>query len=333
MTVGVGIVGCGLIGRKRAGDLPAAMRLVGCFDVDAEPAGRVRPPTAGDGSRPHPRWRTSSRARRRSTWSSWPPCTTSLARVALAALRAGKHVLIEKPGAIDRQRLAPRSVTSPPDSACEVRVGYNHRFHPSFAKLRELRRRRDDGPLLFVRARYGHGGRLGYEQEWRADRDRLRWRRARRPGLATSSTSSAPSSATSTSPSPSCPPLFWHDGRRGQRVPRPRARGQGASPGCTRRGPSGRTSSRSRSCSSGPRSRSTASAAATARSASRSTRCAADGPAAGHDVGVAAGRRLLARRARRRPRRDPRSTGARSRRLDRRRHRRRSRSSRRHIAR
>ena len=26
------------------------------------------------------------------------------------------------------------------------------------------------GPLMFVRARYGHGGRLGYEQEWRADR-------------------------------------------------------------------------------------------------------------------------------------------------------------------
>src|SRR5260370_3190054 len=26
------------------------------------------------------------------------------------------------------------------------------------------------GPLLFVRGRYGHGGRLGYEREWRADR-------------------------------------------------------------------------------------------------------------------------------------------------------------------
>ena len=24
------------------------------------------------------------------------------------------------------------------------------------------------GELMFLRARYGHGGRLGYEQEWRA---------------------------------------------------------------------------------------------------------------------------------------------------------------------
>ena len=25
------------------------------------------------------------------------------------------------------------------------------------------------GPLLYIRGRYGHGGRLGYEREWRAD--------------------------------------------------------------------------------------------------------------------------------------------------------------------
>ena len=27
------------------------------------------------------------------------------------------------------------------------------------------------GPLMFVRGRYGHGGRVGYEREWRADPD------------------------------------------------------------------------------------------------------------------------------------------------------------------
>ena len=63
-------------------------------------------------------------------------------------------------------------MTWPSHRGLTVRVGYNHRFHPSFAKLRELRGRRDDGRLLFVRARYGHGGRLGYEHEWRADRAR-----------------------------------------------------------------------------------------------------------------------------------------------------------------
>jgi predicted dehydrogenase len=50
-----------------------------------------------------------------------------------------------------------------------VRVGFNHRFHPGVQRLHQLLTERDGGPLLYVRARYGHGGRLGYEQEWRAD--------------------------------------------------------------------------------------------------------------------------------------------------------------------
>jgi len=50
-----------------------------------------------------------------------------------------------------------------------VRVGFNHRYHRAFRKARTLF---DDGVLgemMFIRARYGHGGRIGYEQEWRAD--------------------------------------------------------------------------------------------------------------------------------------------------------------------
>ena len=48
-------------------------------------------------------------------------------------------------------------------------MSYNHRFHPAFVKARELLEAGVVGPLLFVRARYGHGGRKGYDREWRAD--------------------------------------------------------------------------------------------------------------------------------------------------------------------
>ena len=50
-----------------------------------------------------------------------------------------------------------------------MRIGFNHRRHRAF---RDARRLIDDGalgPLMFVRARYGHGGRVGYDKEWRAD--------------------------------------------------------------------------------------------------------------------------------------------------------------------
>jgi predicted dehydrogenase len=50
-----------------------------------------------------------------------------------------------------------------------VRVGFNHRHHPALRKAREIAEAGSLGPLLFVRGRYGHGGRLGYEKEWRAD--------------------------------------------------------------------------------------------------------------------------------------------------------------------
>ncbi len=50
-----------------------------------------------------------------------------------------------------------------------VRVGFNHRYHPAFREARQLVDRGALGPLMFVRGRYGHGGRVGYDREWRAD--------------------------------------------------------------------------------------------------------------------------------------------------------------------
>jgi predicted dehydrogenase len=49
-----------------------------------------------------------------------------------------------------------------------VKVGFNHRFHPAIARaVAEVSSGRH-GELMFLRARYGHGGRVGYESEWRA---------------------------------------------------------------------------------------------------------------------------------------------------------------------
>jgi predicted dehydrogenase len=50
-----------------------------------------------------------------------------------------------------------------------VWVGFNHRFHPAIQKAREIVNAGALGPLMFIRARYGHGGRPGYDREWRAD--------------------------------------------------------------------------------------------------------------------------------------------------------------------
>ncbi len=50
-----------------------------------------------------------------------------------------------------------------------VRAGYNHRFHPALQQARRIFESGALGPLMFIRGRYGHGGRVGYDREWRAD--------------------------------------------------------------------------------------------------------------------------------------------------------------------
>jgi len=94
---------------------------------------------------------------------------TELVPIALQAVQSGHHVLIEKPGGMslkDIERL--RSAVDLADVV--VHVGYNHRFHPSLLKAKAIIDSNRFGGLLWMRGRYGHGGRLGYEKEWRANR-------------------------------------------------------------------------------------------------------------------------------------------------------------------
>ena len=53
----------------------------------------------------------------------------------------------------------------------KICVGFNHRFHESFLEIKQELEKKDFGELMFIRGRYGHGGRLGYEKEWRANKD------------------------------------------------------------------------------------------------------------------------------------------------------------------
>jgi predicted dehydrogenase len=92
----------------------------------------------------------------------------SLAEITRGAIEAGRHVLVEKPAA----RYASEIVDLPAladAKGVRVHVGFNHRYHRAFRKARQLVDQGALGPLMFLRARYGHGGRVGYDREWRAD--------------------------------------------------------------------------------------------------------------------------------------------------------------------
>ncbi len=158
------IIGCGLIGRKRAASMQPGQLLYAC-DLDVARAAELARSHAG--CRPLTDYNEvladpAVNAVIISTLNG------ALAPIALAAVRAGKHVLVEKPGALNALHL--RAVESAAaKTAVKVRLGYNHRFHPALQKARELADSGALGPLMFLRGRYGHGGRKGYDREWRAD--------------------------------------------------------------------------------------------------------------------------------------------------------------------
>ena len=161
MTMRWGVIGCGLIGHKRA-KLLAAGSLIAC--TDADPA-RAIAMAKQFSCETLPDWKQLIA---RPDIDAVNVCTThdALAPITLAAVQAGKHVLVEKPAALHAADIPPIQAAAA-KSGARVRVGFNHRFHPAFLKARELVDAGELGELMFVRARYGHGGRVGYEKEWR----------------------------------------------------------------------------------------------------------------------------------------------------------------------
>jgi predicted dehydrogenase len=165
--LGIGIVGCGMIGQKRAKALGDGGRLVACADIDANRAGNL---AKGSGAKVFRDWRELV----------WLPevdvvvistLHDSLAAITLAAIEAGKHILVEKPAARSASELEP-VMTAAGKKGVKVHVGFNHRYHRSLRKAKEIFDSGALGELMFIRARYGHGGRIGYDKEWRAKPER-----------------------------------------------------------------------------------------------------------------------------------------------------------------
>jgi predicted dehydrogenase len=158
----VAIVGCGLIGAKRAQALGELDEIVGCHDVSA-PAREAF--SAAHGT---PAFETLP-----ALLETGPDVVIvavthdALAATAELALEAGASVLVEKPAGIGVAQID-RLTAAEARSGRRVKVGFNHRFHPALARAAAEVHGGEHGALMFLRGRYGHGGRIGYDREWRA---------------------------------------------------------------------------------------------------------------------------------------------------------------------
>jgi len=165
MVMRIAIIGCGLIGHKRAAAI-GEHSLMAVADTNLARAERLAAQFSGVTVTTD--WQKIVRS---PDVDAVIVATTNdaLANITLGALEQGKHVLVEKPAARSPQELLPvRAAAS--HGGLIVKVGFNHRFHPALEKARQIFDAGGIGPLMYLRARYGHGGRLGYDREWRADR-------------------------------------------------------------------------------------------------------------------------------------------------------------------
>jgi predicted dehydrogenase len=157
------IVGCGSIGAKRAAALTPGDELLGCYDVNAQASQSLAD-----------RYGARACATLEELLELDPDVVLvatvhdQLANIAERALMAGAHVLVEKPAGLSTAQVD-RLIECQRTSGQLVKVGFNHRFHPGLARAAEEVHSGRHGALMHLRARYGHGGRPGYDREWRAD--------------------------------------------------------------------------------------------------------------------------------------------------------------------
>tara|TARA_B100000519_G_C14260974_1_gene447959 strand:- start:13205 stop:14203 length:999 start_codon:yes stop_codon:yes gene_type:complete len=162
---GIGIIGCGLIGYKRAANIDGNSKIKIFCDVNLEKAKTLSKEFGGNCTTD---WRQVIEAEDVDIVII-STVHNILADIALYCVELGKPVLIEKPGAC-RPRELDELIEVSKNNNIQVHVGYNHRFHPAFLKAKEIINNDIIGETYFIRAHYGHGGRIGYENEWRADK-------------------------------------------------------------------------------------------------------------------------------------------------------------------
>jgi predicted dehydrogenase len=168
MSFNIAIVGAGLIGRKRALALKRIKEAKLTVIVDVVPERAESLAREFDCN-----WGTEwQKVISRNDIDIVIVATVNkyLAEISIRSLENKKHVLCEKPlGRNVEESLKILKVSI--KNKVVLKVGFNHRFHPAIEKAKEIVEKGEIGKIMFFRCRYGHGGRSGYEREWRANKE------------------------------------------------------------------------------------------------------------------------------------------------------------------
>jgi predicted dehydrogenase len=169
MAINVALIGCGLIGKKRAAQIAKdfSSHLVVAVDIDDQNTKFLQ---TEYGCEILSDWQTAVWLSAIDTVIISTPNHLT-ADIAVQALLAGKNILVEKPfGRNVEESKKILDAAKRFGKFLVVKTGFNHRFHPAIFQAKQFLDSGKIGKLLSIRARYGHGGRPGMEKEWRASK-------------------------------------------------------------------------------------------------------------------------------------------------------------------
>tara|TARA_B100001175_G_C19499744_1_gene637398 strand:- start:799 stop:1785 length:987 start_codon:yes stop_codon:yes gene_type:complete len=159
----IGIVGCGLIGSKRAHSINSRDKLISVCDLNIIKAKKL---SSQFSCSHYSNYKEMINKEDLDIIIISTP-NFMIKEVALFALKNGKHVLSEKPlGKNYKESQELENCASKNNTI--LYTGFNHRFHPSVLKAKEIIEKGEIGKLIHIHGHYGHGGRPGMEKEWRS---------------------------------------------------------------------------------------------------------------------------------------------------------------------
>jgi predicted dehydrogenase len=158
----IGIIGCGLIGTKRALNLLKEHKLVSCFDFNQKKSKLFSKKFKCSSERSIDRIIKNNKIKLVivATYHS------SLFQITKKAMLHDKFVMVEKPASINVSQIKSLLKIEKIRNS-KVKVGFNHRYLQSIIKAKKIIEEKYLGNILYIRSRYGHGGRINYQNEWR----------------------------------------------------------------------------------------------------------------------------------------------------------------------
>ena len=160
------LIGCGLIGKKRIESLlDLDQEIVGVYDLNKETMQNVSS-----------EYNLTEFESIDHVITAKPDCIlvatihSELYEISKKIITSGINLFIEKPGVVNLHQ-AKNLYQLALKERVHVGVGFNHRFHPAIVEAKKITDQKQIGKILYIRASYGHGGRLGMQNEWRCDKN------------------------------------------------------------------------------------------------------------------------------------------------------------------